>query len=70
MEYTVIIHNAEDGGYWAEVPVLQGCFSQGETLEETIKNVKEAINLHLSVLKEEGIPLPKDEIIILNKVAI
>lgn len=31
MEYTVVLHNAEEGGYWAEVPSLEGCFSQGET---------------------------------------
>ena len=34
MEYTVILHPAEEGGYWAEVPALPGCFSQGETVEE------------------------------------
>jgi len=33
MEYTVILHPAEEGGYWAEVPALLGCFSQGESVE-------------------------------------
>jgi len=41
MEYTVIMHRAEEGGYWAEIPALPGCYSQGETLEEVMENVKE-----------------------------
>jgi predicted RNase H-like HicB family nuclease len=47
MEYTVILHSAEEGGYWAEAPALPGCFSQGETVEETLRNIKEAIECHL-----------------------
>lgn len=42
MRITVIIHE-EDGGFWAEVPALPGCCSQGDTLEEMIYNIKEAI---------------------------
>ncbi len=53
MEYTVIIHQAEEGGYWVEVPALPGCYSQGETIEETMKNVKESIESHLRALKED-----------------
>ena len=34
----MLIHQAEEGGFWAEVPALPGCFSQGETLEETVVN--------------------------------
>jgi predicted RNase H-like HicB family nuclease len=49
----VIIHNAEEGGYWAEVPSLPGCVSQGETLEETIANIREAIELYIEVLEED-----------------
>ena len=61
MEYSVVIHKAEEGGYWVEVPALQGCYSQGETLEETLDNVKEAIQFYVEVLSEEGKPLPRDE---------
>ena len=43
MEYTIIVHKAEEGGYWVEVPALPGCFSQGETIEEAMINIKEAI---------------------------
>jgi len=70
MEYTVVIHKADEGGYWAEIPALEGCYSQGETVEETIINVKEAIESHLSALKEDGQELPKDQILILSHVAI
>lgn len=37
------IHDAEEGGYWAEVPALPGCFTQGETMEELESNIREAI---------------------------
>ena len=43
MKIKVRIHEAEEGGFWAEVPALPGCMSQGETLDETIANVREAI---------------------------
>jgi len=61
MEYTVIIHEAEEGGYWVEVPALTGCFSQGETVEEALRNVQEAIGLHLEGLAEDGQEPPPDE---------
>jgi predicted RNase H-like HicB family nuclease len=43
MKPKAIIHEAEDGGYWAEVPALPGCVSQGETYEEVLENIHEAI---------------------------
>lgn len=70
MEYTVVLHNAEEGGYWAEVPALEGCYSQGETVEETVANIKEAIQSHILALQEEGTQLPKDQIMILSHVAV
>ena len=39
----VLIHKAEEGGYWAEVPALPGCVSQGETVDDVRSNVREAI---------------------------
>jgi len=39
----VLIHKAEEGGYWAEVPALPGCVSQGETMDDVRTNVREAI---------------------------
>ncbi|MCR3884412.1 type II toxin-antitoxin system HicB family antitoxin [Methanotrichaceae archaeon M04Ac] len=53
MEYTVLVHQAEEDGFWSEVPLLPGCYSQGETIEEILSNTKEAIEAHLMALKEE-----------------
>ncbi|MDG6996876.1 MAG: type II toxin-antitoxin system HicB family antitoxin [Nitrososphaerota archaeon] len=70
MEYTVVLHKAEEGGYWAEVPALEGCFSQGETVEESMVNIKEAIKSHIVALKEEGQRLPVDQLMIVSHVAV
>jgi predicted RNase H-like HicB family nuclease len=70
MEYTILIHKAEEGGFWAEVPALPGCFSQGETVEETIANTKEAIGLHLSCLEEDKETIPIDDEIIISRVRV
>jgi predicted RNase H-like HicB family nuclease len=43
MNVKVVVHEADEGGFWAEVPVLPGCASQGETMDELIANVREAI---------------------------
>ena len=56
----VILHPAEEGGYWVEVPSLPGCFSQGETREEALENVKEAIALYIQDLLEAGEDVPED----------
>jgi len=42
MTFEVVIHKAEEGGYWAEIPAIPGCATQGETLEEVDRNIKEA----------------------------
>ena len=49
MKLTVVIHQAEEGGYWAEVPSIPGCATQGETYEELLKNVYGAIDGCLSI---------------------
>lgn len=49
MKIKVIIHEAEEGGFWAEVPALPGCVSQGESFEELLPNLYEAIEGCLSV---------------------
>ena len=48
-----IIHEAEEGGYWAEVPAFPGCISEGDNLEELKSNLKEAITGWLEVYNEE-----------------
>ena len=60
MEYSVVVHEAEEGGFWVEVPALPGCYSQGESIDEVLGNVKEAIELYLEVLRDEGRDTPKD----------
>jgi predicted RNase H-like HicB family nuclease len=70
MKYTILIHKAEEGGFWAEVPALPGCFSQGETIEKTIANTKEAIELHISCLREDGEEIPADNEFIISRVRI
>jgi len=49
MKLKVIVHKADEGGYWAEVPSVPGCATQGETIEELLKNVHEAVEACLSV---------------------
>jgi len=46
--YTALVHEAEEGGYWAEVVELSGCVSQGETLDELRRNIREAIEAVLT----------------------
>lgn len=57
----VLLYTDEDGYWIAEVPSLPGCFSQGDTREEAIVNIKEAIDLYIEVLTDEGRPIPEDE---------
>jgi predicted RNase H-like HicB family nuclease len=43
MKFKVVIHEAEEGGFWAEVPAIPGCATQGETFQELLTNVDEAV---------------------------
>ncbi len=49
MKLKAVIHEAEEGGFWAEVPAIPGCATQGETMEELMANLREAIEGCLSV---------------------
>jgi predicted RNase H-like HicB family nuclease len=53
MKIKAIMHEAEEGGFWAEVPALPGCSTQGETLEELTENLKDAIALWLDVGEDD-----------------
>jgi len=61
LNYTVRIHAAEEGGFWAEVPALPGCFTQGKTLDEVRTMAKEAIEGYLTVLTQRGKQVPIEE---------
>ncbi|MBI3485908.1 type II toxin-antitoxin system HicB family antitoxin [Candidatus Daviesbacteria bacterium] len=65
-KYTVIFEPAEEGGYVATVPALPGCATQGETFEETIEMVQDAISGYLAVLKDQKqeIPTEKDDLVV------
>jgi predicted RNase H-like HicB family nuclease len=49
MKLKVIVHEAEEGGYWAEVPAILGCATQGETYDELLSNLSDAIEACLSI---------------------
>ncbi len=63
MKLNVVIHQADEGGYWAEVPSIPGCATQGDTLEELLKNVREAVEGCLSV-EVQDVPISKTDRIV------
>jgi predicted RNase H-like HicB family nuclease len=56
----VIIYSGEDGYFIAECPSLAGCISQGQTREEAVVNIKEAIRGYIAALEEDGLPVPEE----------
>jgi predicted RNase H-like HicB family nuclease len=68
-EFDVVILEDETGGYVALVPALPGCHTQGDTLEELMKNIKEAIELYTETLsKEEKEDLLRQKVVGIQKV--
>jgi len=61
MKYKVVLEAQEEGGFTVYVPALPGCVSQGETTEEAMTNIKEAICLYLESCSERKIDLPRVE---------
>ncbi len=57
-KFTVVIERDEDGLYVASVPALQGCYTQGETYEEALEDIKDAIKLHIEARRSLGEPIP------------
>jgi len=53
MKLKVVVHQAEEGGYWAEVPAIEGCATQGETFDELLENLYEAVDACLAVSLDE-----------------
>ncbi|MFO7446989.1 MAG: type II toxin-antitoxin system HicB family antitoxin [Ignavibacteriaceae bacterium] len=56
----VVIYPGEDNFWVAECPSLPGCLSQGKTKDEAVKNIKDAINLYIQSLEEDGLPVPPE----------
>ena len=70
IEYVIVIHHAEEGGFWSEVPSLAGAGSQGESVEETISNTKQSIEAVLGVMKKRGeLVAPPNDIVVKVNVA-
>jgi predicted RNase H-like HicB family nuclease len=63
MKLKVIMHPAEEGGFWAEVPAIPGCATEGDTFEELLKNLYEAIEACLSVDLSDIKISPEDKIL-------
>ena len=63
MKVKAIVHEAEEGGYWAEVPAIPGCATQGESVEELMRNLQEAIEGCLSVDISEIKLAPADRVL-------
>jgi len=61
LKYTVIFEPAKEGGYVVSVPALPGCITQGETFEEAVAMIKDALGGYLEVLKEEGQEIPQEQ---------
>ena len=60
MKYTVILEKGRESGYVGHVPALKGCVSQGNTREQVLANIKEAIEVYIEALLEDGIPVPTE----------
>jgi predicted RNase H-like HicB family nuclease len=64
MRYTAILEAQAGGGYHASCPALPGCHSEGDTLDQVIENIREAIAVYLESLQAHGEPLPVEDIVI------
>lgn len=64
--YKVILEPQNEGGYTVTVPSLPGCISQGDTYDEALKNIREAIELYLESLRADGEPVPEENHLVLD----
>ena len=60
MRYTVLLEPEKDGGFVVSVPALPGCISQGDTREEALANIRDAIALYVEDCREAGDPVPTE----------
>ncbi len=63
MRIRAIIHPAEEGGYWAEVPALPGCITEGDSMEEVMANLKDAIEGWLDVANNRDVVESTDQVV-------
>ena len=60
MQYSVVLQQEPDGGYVALVPSLPGCVSQGDSRQDALSNIKEAIEVYIEDLRDAGEPVPSE----------
>jgi predicted RNase H-like HicB family nuclease len=60
--FRIILEKEKEGGYHVFCPVLPGCHAQGETIDEGIRNIREAIQLCVESLVKDGLPVPEEDI--------
>lgn len=65
-----IIIEADESGYYVSCPALQGCYSQGNTYEEAIANIKDAIRLHIEDRRADGEELPQDVVVSVSMIQV
>lgn len=70
LSFSVIYEEASEGGYIVSAPALPGCHTQGETIEEAEKNIKEAIELYMESLKAHKERLPRESRILQGRVEV
>ncbi|MBI2268545.1 MAG: type II toxin-antitoxin system HicB family antitoxin [Candidatus Blackburnbacteria bacterium] len=71
LKYTAVFEPAEEGGYVVSVPALPGCVTEGNTFEEAVAMVKDAIGGYIAVLEEEGLEVPREtEEVVVTKVSV
>ncbi len=63
MKLQIVLEPSEDGGYTVYVPALPGCISEGDTVEESLNNIKEAIQLYLAEVDDDRIPLAEGAVL-------
>ena len=69
-KYKIVIEPAEEGGYVVSCPAVRGTYSQGETFDEAILNIREAIELSLECYREDGVPFPDDVEVTIEEVKV
>ena len=70
LDFKVFLEPDEDGGYVVVCPSLSGCYSQGNTVEEALANIREAIELCLEDLQERGDPVPDPSHVLIGSVVV
>ncbi len=69
-DFKILLEPDETGGYVVTCPSLPGCYSQGDTIDEAIENIKEAILLCLEDMQEQNMPIPDTSKILISSVAV